>query len=59
MINNTMFTLVKQLDIASRTRQHIEADPLVRTDWQAFAEDSKSRMFVIGNEYFNKSLTLI
>lgn len=45
-------------DIASRTLQHLNADPISRDDWRSLAEAEQSRMFVIGHPYFNKSLTL-
>lgn len=42
-------------DIRSRTLQHLERD---RDDWRLLAASPGSRMFVIGHQYFNKSLTL-
>lgn len=45
-------------DIVRRTQTHLTADPLTRGDWKKFADSPTSRMLVIGNEYFNKSLTL-
>ncbi|MRI82723.1 DUF2075 domain-containing protein [Aerococcaceae bacterium DSM 109653] len=45
-------------DIISRTEQHLKVDPALREDWLEFYEAEEARMFVIGHDYFNKSLTL-
>lgn len=44
--------------IKARTQQHLNADIRDRTDWKEFSESAHARMFVIGHEHFNKSLTL-
>lgn len=45
-------------DIVSRTRQHLIGDAKRRSDWQEFAARGDAQQYVIGNEFFNKSLTL-
>lgn len=45
-------------DIFSRTIQHLKTDPATRDDWRQLAESAAAEMLVIGNTYFNKSLTL-
>lgn len=45
-------------DIFSRTIQHLKTDPASRDDWRQLAESEAAEMLVIGNAYFNKSLTL-
>ena len=45
-------------DIINRSIQHMTVDPSNREDWRALAESDEARMYVIGHEYFNKSLTL-
>ncbi|RRK09244.1 DUF2075 domain-containing protein [Lactiplantibacillus garii] len=45
-------------DIERRTRQHLEDDPKKRTDWLALSKSEHAQMMVIGDYYFNKSLTL-
>lgn len=45
-------------DIKRRTLQHLKHDPSKRVDWRSFAESDNAEMYVIGHEYFNKSLTL-
>lgn len=45
-------------DIFSRTIQHLRTDPAIREDWRQLAESDRAEMLVIGNRYFNKSLTL-
>lgn len=45
-------------DIYRRTLQHINQDPIIREDWKSLAESYSAEMFIIGHEYFNKSLTL-
>ena len=47
-------------DIIRRTSQHLIADIKKenRDDWRDFATSSTTKMFVIGHNHFNKSLTL-
>ena len=47
-------------DILRRTSQHLIADIKKenRDDWRDFATSSTTKMFVIGHNHFNKSLTL-
>ena len=45
-------------DIKKRTFQHLKVDIKSREDWLNFSEESDVKMFVIGHEMFNKSLTL-
>ncbi|WP_157728413.1 DUF2075 domain-containing protein [Corynebacterium cystitidis] len=45
-------------NILKRTWQHIKQDPEKREDWKAFLETPGTELYVIGHEYFNKSLTL-
>lgn len=48
-------------DINRRTKQHMKDDIREyrkRSDWQQFSESETAEMFVIGHNYFNKSLTL-
>ncbi|WP_291314438.1 DNA/RNA helicase domain-containing protein [Corynebacterium sp. UBA2622] len=45
-------------DIRKRTRQHLTQDPVNREDWAEFLQHDDVEMYVIGHEYFNKSLTL-
>lgn len=45
-------------NIRGRTKQHLLADPRKRDDWRDLADSASSRMFVIGHDLFNKSLTL-
>lgn len=45
-------------DIKKRTIQHLTVDPKTRTDWENLAISDSSKMYVIGHEHFNKSLTL-
>ena len=47
-------------DIIRRTSQHLIADIKKenRDDWRDFAASSTTKMFVIGHNHFNKSLTL-
>ncbi|WP_427814822.1 DUF2075 domain-containing protein (plasmid) [Enterococcus sp. 22-H-5-01] len=42
-------------NIKRRTVEHLNE---IRDDWQEISESSEARMFVIGHEHFNKSLTL-
>lgn len=45
-------------DIKQRTQQHLLVDPKTREDWKEFSVEKDVKMFVIGHELFNKSLTL-
>lgn len=45
-------------NIEGRTLQHLNADSKARADWEAFARAKNPKMFVIGHDHFNKSLTL-
>lgn len=45
-------------DIRRRTSQHLYEDPIKRNDWDQLSNAQHGRMFVIGHEHFNKSLTL-
>lgn len=45
-------------DIRRRTIQHLKSDPLDREDWKKMKQAPDSKMFVIGHDYFNKSLTM-
>ena len=47
-------------DIIRRTSQHLIADIKKenRDDWRDFATSSTTKMFIIGHNHFNKSLTL-
>lgn len=45
-------------DIKKRTIQHLTVDPKTRSDWENLAISDSSKMYVIGHEHFNKSLTL-
>ncbi|WP_346016429.1 DUF2075 domain-containing protein [Ignavigranum ruoffiae] len=45
-------------NIQRRTKQHLLIDPNLREDWKLLSEQEMTKMFIIGNEYFNKSLTL-
>lgn len=45
-------------NIISRTRQHVQQDPKTRSDWKKIAATPEAMQYVIGSEYFNKSLTL-
>lgn len=45
-------------DIERRTKQHLVDDPEKREDFKELANSANSRMYVIGHEHFNKSLTL-
>lgn len=50
-------------DIHARTLQHLNNDVMHREDWKTFSEQLSQnpdsvKQYVIGNEYFNKSLTL-
>lgn len=45
-------------NIRNRTRQHLIDDVNAREDFKQFGGSLTSKMFVIGHEHFNKSLTL-
>lgn len=45
-------------DIRQRTKQHLIEDPKKREDWESLANSDDSKMYIIGHDYFNKSLTL-
>ncbi|KAF1301592.1 DUF2075 domain-containing protein [Enterococcus sp. JM9B] len=45
-------------DIKRRTAEHLKTDPIFREDWKELADSEKAKMFVIGHNHFNKSLTL-
>ena len=46
-------------DIIRRTNQHLSDDiKKNREDWRQFEQSKTSKMFVIGHNHFNKSLTL-
>lgn len=45
-------------DIRQRTKQHLIEDPKKREDWESLANSDNSKMYIIGHDYFNKSLTL-
>lgn len=45
-------------DIQQRTLQHLDTDPLLRDDWQQLKQTKNAKMYIIGHEHFNKSLTL-
>lgn len=45
-------------DIKRRTIEHLSNDPATRKDWLAFEQSETSKMFIIGHEHFNKSMTL-
>lgn len=45
-------------NIRNRTYQHLNDDIGIRSDFSDLKKSSTSKMFVIGHEHFNKSLTL-
>lgn len=45
-------------DIYQRTIQHLEADKKCKEDWKTMSSSDDATMYIIGHEYFNKSLTL-
>lgn len=45
-------------DIQRRTLQHLDADPREREDFFKFKKSQNVKMYVIGHEHFNKSMTL-
>ena len=60
--NNNQFSVYvgETTDIIRRTNQHLIDDIKKenRNDWRDFAKSSTTKMFVIGHNHFNKSLTL-
>lgn len=45
-------------NIYRRTKEHLDRDIQDRDDWKQLASSAASKIFVIGHEHFNKSLTL-
>lgn len=45
-------------NINRRTNQHLHSTPVERKDWTKIKNTVNSRIFVIGHDYFNKSLTM-
>ncbi|MFC6202677.1 DUF2075 domain-containing protein [Lactiplantibacillus nangangensis] len=45
-------------NIGQRTRQHLEGDTKIREDWKKLRDSPNAEMMVVGDQYFNKSLTL-
>src|SRR5699024_3658117 len=45
-------------DIYRRTIEHMEIDNATRDEWNLFNNSDNSSLYIIGNEFFNKSLTL-
>ncbi|WP_125980844.1 DUF2075 domain-containing protein [Loigolactobacillus iwatensis] len=45
-------------NINRRTNQHLYEDPAKRLDWDDLSNAKNARLFVIGHDHFNKSLTL-
>lgn len=45
-------------DIKRRTTQHLNDDIRNREDWESLAKSDHSKMYIIGHDRFNKSLTL-
>ncbi|WEV43185.1 DUF2075 domain-containing protein [Lactobacillus sp. ESL0684] len=45
-------------DIQRRTIEHLGEDPEIREDFDDFRESKNAQIFVIGQEHFNKSITL-
>ncbi|MFC6180581.1 DUF2075 domain-containing protein [Lactiplantibacillus daowaiensis] len=45
-------------NIGKRTRQHLDGDTKVREDWKKLKDSPNAEMMVVGDQYFNKSLTL-
>ena len=45
-------------DIQRRTIEHLGEDPKVRVDFADFKHSTNAKMYVIGQEHFNKSMTL-
>ena len=45
-------------NITKRTAQHLHDDPKSREDWRELSESKTAKMYVIGHQHFNKSMTL-
>lgn len=45
-------------NIAKRTAQHLHDDPKSREDWRKLSESKTAKMYVVGHQHFNKSMTL-
>lgn len=45
-------------NIAKRTAQHLHDDPKSREDWRELSESKTAKMYVVGHQHFNKSMTL-
>jgi len=45
-------------NIGQRTRQHLDDDAKIRADWKKLKDSPHAEMMVVGDQYFNKSLTL-
>lgn len=45
-------------NITKRTAQHLHDDPKSREDWRELLESKTAKMYVIGHQHFNKSMTL-
>lgn len=45
-------------DIQRRTLQHLDEDPKSRSDFEDFKNAKSAQMYIIGQEHFNKSMTL-
>lgn len=45
-------------NIAKRTAQHLHDDPKSWEDWRELLESKTAKMYVIGHQHFNKSMTL-
>lgn len=56
--NNITTYVGETNNINTRTKQHLVDDPKTREDWNSISEEVGSKMYVIGHEHFNKSMTL-
>lgn len=56
--NNYSIYIGETTNIKRRTLEHLSNELQTREDWQKFASSKSARMFVIGHDHFNKSLTL-
>ncbi|MGJ3708124.1 DUF2075 domain-containing protein [Limosilactobacillus fermentum] len=45
-------------NITKRTAQHLHDDPKSREDWRKLSESKTAKMYVVGHQHFNKSMTL-
>lgn len=45
-------------NITKRTAQHLHDDPKSREDWRELSESKTAKMYVVGHQHFNKSMTL-